>query len=94
MSEPVAIFSQVDNILASHVPPGAGQFIERHGAAEYLALRCPCGCSAISAIAFGPGGWTLGGTRERPTVTPAFRSVGGCGWSGELVDGAFIASQA
>jgi hypothetical protein len=87
-------FVAVADVLASNVPAGGGQFIERHGQVISLTLRCACSCGALSAVVFGPGGWTFDGNRDKPTITPAMRSVGGCGWQGELTAGEFIALKA
>jgi hypothetical protein len=55
----------------------------------HCVFQCPNGrgmCSAeVQPTADAP--WTNHGSDERPTLTPSFNCVGGCGWHGYVVDG-------
>lgn len=60
-----------------------------------LHFVCPCGCGAILGVAFknppefyGPV-WEWDGNKEKPTVKPSIRHMGGCKWHGYLTDGIF-----
>ena len=57
---------------------------------------CPCGCATIGAVTFDTGSleqkspkWKWNGNKEKPTVTPSIRRIGGCGWHGYLTNGVF-----
>lgn len=38
--------------------------------------------------------WTNHGSAEKPTLTPSYNCVGGCGWHGYVVDGKTIDAPA
>lgn len=78
-------------------PPGrAGgsfKYYERDGESHAgLHFWCPCGCGSLFGADFGPGGWTLEGPFEAPTVRPSLgcrEPSGGFHWHGFLTAGEF-----
>lgn len=55
-----------------------------------FAFICPCGCGRHGWLQFRPGpppSWEWNGNREKPTLRPSVRQVGGCQWHGWLTDG-------
>ena len=64
------------------------------GAQRFLSCRCPCGCGGLFSLPIGEGvkpaqspSWHWDGQRERPTLSPSIKDLGGCRWHGYLQAG-------
>lgn len=58
----------------------------------HCVLKCPRGrgtCSAEVKPSIGAQ-WENVGSDEKPTLSPSFNCVGGCGWHGYIVDGRLV----
>jgi hypothetical protein len=90
MAEPVpAVY--VANLNTLPDPVIAGSFCVNENGTYFLCV-CPCGCGSMLNLPICTGtkvdrAWLWDGNREKPTLSPSIKDLGGCFFHGVLTQG-------
>lgn len=86
-----AVVMQDENALLGALIDGAIAFVADPPVA--VLVICPCGCGTLMRLPIHRGehppgvSWLWDGNKEKPTLTPSIRDLGGCRYHGFLKAG-------
>jgi hypothetical protein len=85
-SEPVTATPCAQETDMWNDPPAGSFWFNESG--SYILCLCPCGCGQFMNLPINsPNKWTWNLNRDKPTITPSIRDLGGCRFHGYLTDG-------